>query len=89
MLYIIDCILLLFFCRVTNVAELNSHIKAKHGISVDVTNWTFSCFSAFTEWKEEEERVTHSLYVMHNAPKTINDLQHYYYYCNRTGAYKS
>ena len=42
MLYIIDCILLLFFCRVTNVAELNSHIKAKHGISVDVTNWTFS-----------------------------------------------
>ena len=89
MLYIIDCILLLFFCRVTNVAEINSHIKAKHGISVDVTNWTFSCFSAFTEWKEEEERVTHSLYVMHNAPKTINDLQHYYYYCNRTGAYKS
>ena len=80
---------MLFFCRVTNVAELNRHIKAKHGISVDVTNWTFSCFSAFTEWKEEEERVTHYLYVMHNAPKTINDLQHYYYYYNHTGVYKS
>ena len=33
--------------------------------------------------------MTHSLYVMHNAPKTINDLQHYYYYSNRTGVYKS
>ena len=33
--------------------------------------------------------MTHSWYVMHNAPKVINDYQHYYYYCNRAGVYKS
>ena len=26
---------------------------------------------------------------MHNAHKIINDYQHYYYYCNRAGVYKS
>ena len=33
--------------------------------------------------------MTHSWYVMHNAPKMINDYQHCYCYCNRAGVYKS
>ena len=80
---------MLFFYRVVSVTGLVDHLKGKHGVPVDISIRTFNSFCEFANWKEEEERVTHSWYVMHNAPKVINDYQHYYYYCNRAGVYKS
>lgn len=43
----------------------------------------------FKSWKEEEERRTYSNYVQQCAPQLYGDKQHWYYYCNQSGSYKS
>ena len=63
-----------------NVSGLVDHLKGKHDLPIDTIIPTFKSFCEFIKWKEEE---------MHDAPKIITDYQHYYYYCNRAGVYKS
>ena len=66
---------------------LVGHLNREHSCAIDSVERTFGSFYEFSTWKEEEERVSHSWFVMHTAPKTIQNYQHYYYYCNRTGTY--
>lgn len=47
----------------------------------------FSDFSAFQTWKEEEERMTGSLFIKKCAPQQYMSTKVWYFYCNRSGTY--
>ncbi len=73
--------------RFVNVSELMEHLKQGYSYVIDKIELTFDSFDEFSIWKEEEERTSHSWFVMHTAPKLILNYQHYYFYCNRSGSY--
>ena len=77
------------YFRFSNIAGLNNHLQSEHDIVLEMTKHTFSSFSNYTKWKEEEEILTHSWYVLHSAPNLRDGYEHYYYYCNRAGKYQS
>ena len=64
--------------RFVNASELVEHLKQGHSYVIDKIELTFDSFDEFSIWKEEEERTSHSWFVMHTAPKPILNYQHYY-----------
>ena len=49
----------------------------------------FDDFTAFVAWKANEETRTHSTYVQQCAPRLFSTGKHWYYYCNRSGLYRT
>ena len=66
-----------------------THLQGCHNKSIENTKKTFDNFSAFSTWKEGEEKRTNSSYVLQCAPQTnvTSDVKRYYYYCHRSGIY--
>ncbi len=52
----------------SSIDALNNHLQIVHNIDVVITRHTFGSFHHFLEWKEEEENLTDSWYVLHSAP---------------------
>ncbi len=57
-----------FIYRLSSFDDLNNHLQTVHNIDVVITKHTFGSFHHFLEWKEEEENLTDSWYVLHSAP---------------------
>ena len=49
----------------------------------------FESMDAFLEWKEQEERETHTWYIQRCGAKLGTENEHWYYYCNRAGKYQA
>ncbi len=78
-----------FIYRFSSIDALYNHLQTVHNIDVVITRHTFGSFHHFLEWKDEEENLTDSWYVLHSAPNICDGNEYYYYYCNRAGKYKS
>ena len=70
-------------------SNLIDHLQKKHKYEVEIQALHFTGFESFLLWKDEEETKTHSSFVQQCAPQTYASRQHWYYYCNRSGTYKS
>ena len=74
--------------RFMNILKLESHLKNQHKIALESKELEFDTWKEFCEWKEEEEKSTHSWYVQKCAPQQRQDNKHWYFYCNRAGKYE-
>lgn len=63
------------------------HLSQDHHEDIEEGEVKFSNFSAFEAWKEEEERMTGSLFVQKCAPQQYTSTRVWYFYCNRAGVY--
>ena len=80
---------LYFYDRFKTLKDLITHLQGCHNKSIENTEKTFDNFSAFSTWKEGEEKRTNSSYLLQCAPQTnvTSDVKRYYYYCHRSGIY--
>ena len=75
--------------RFIYIKQLIHHQQLTHKVKMDYRELSFQSQEEFLQWKEMEEKLTHSSYIKHCAPKIIGDImEHCYYYCNRTGKYE-
>ncbi len=54
-----------------NIKKSDFRIDQFERIVSVIIHKTFSCFSDFMQWKEQEEQAAHSWFVMHNASKKL------------------
>ena len=50
---------------------------------------TFSTYGEFLEWKNQEEKLTNTSYVQRTSCHQRLGVRLYYFYCNRSGVYKT
>lgn len=58
-----------------------------HSIAIETKK--FDTMEDFMAWKSDFEKSSSSSYVLHSAPQKREDHSCYYYYCNRSGVYRS
>lgn len=68
--------------------EMVTHFKEKHHIMVKTRELQFASFENFKEWKSKIEAETYSWYIR-NSTTSGRKVEKTYYYCHRSGQYKT
>lgn len=66
--------------------KMIEHMIKDHNTELDIANLTFQSFSAFEEWKDEEELVNFVYFSKQSGTKVLQKENIYYYACYRDGA---
>ena len=74
-------------CGFHSLQSLIKHLTETHDEHIEEGEIQFSDFSLFEAWKEQEERMSGSLFVLKSAPQIYLSTKVWYYYCNRSGKY--
>ena len=75
--------------RFSRVTALATHVKNSHDVSVNWSEHSFASFKQFLDWKCEEEESTCSYYIKHGGSIASSSVHYHYFYCNRSGSFKS
>ena len=65
------------------------HLKDEHNMQTCTKNIAFESINQFKEWKLQEERKSKAHFVRNSSIKEYGSVKYMYYYCNRSGHYKS
>ena len=73
----------------TSINNLIKHIEDDHKENIDKEQLNFNTYDDFLSWKKDEESRTKTSYVQKCASRTCDDIQLWYFYCNRSGVYRT
>jgi len=51
-------------CRVKDIMDLLSYVKQRHSVKAKCTKLKFNSIAEFLKWKEEEEQLSRSYFVI-------------------------
>ena len=64
-------------CRFINVHKLEDHLRSEHNVALTTMTMDFESMDAFLEWKEQEERETHTWYIQRCGAKLGTEAEIY------------
>ena len=76
-------------CRFPQLTGLIRHLEKEHALLITISHHTFSSHTKFLLWKSAEEECSQANYVQATSTKSIGESTHTYFYCNRSGVYKT